>query len=41
MKKLMLLAFVFVAAGAAYAGDCCLSHRACCVTHKACCASMK
>jgi hypothetical protein len=37
MKKYLLIAVVAVAGVAAYAADCCLSHRACCLTHKACC----
>jgi hypothetical protein len=30
MKKLMLVAFLFAAAGAAYAADCCVPGATCC-----------
>jgi hypothetical protein len=30
MKKIMLAAFLFAAAGAAYAADCCVLGAACC-----------
>jgi hypothetical protein len=41
MKNILLAVFIFAAAGAAYAADCCLSHGTCCLSHKACCALNK
>ena len=39
MKKLLLVAFIFAAAGAAYAADCCKIGAACCGLP--CCHSVK